>query len=93
MAMLCRLRRQLQHGIISAWRRGGLLELSCAIWQLRSKNTGVNEITFDLIFTEVVVYEQAKASPALDKACEKLLGRPVLGVYAIYLQSKLRAIV
>ena len=49
---------------------------------VRSKNAGVNEITFDLIFTEVVVYEQAKASPALDKACvEKLLGRPVLGVY------------
>ena len=46
------------------------------------QDAGVNEITFDLIFTEVVVYEQAKASPALDKACvEKLLGRPVLGVY------------
>ena len=40
----------------------------CAICSCgASKNAGVTEITFDLIFTEVVVYEQAKASPALTK--------------------------
>jgi hypothetical protein len=49
---------------------------------VRSKNAGVNEITFDLIFADATAFEQAKMSPSLDKACvEELLGRPVLGVY------------
>ena len=49
---------------------------------VRSKNAGVNELTFDIIFTDSNVYENAKLSPALDQQCiETLLERPVLGVY------------
>ena len=49
---------------------------------VRSKNAGINEITFDLIFADDVAYEAAKMSPLLDKTCvEELLSRPVIGVY------------
>jgi len=49
---------------------------------IRSKNAGVNEITFDCIFTDLSYYEAAKQSPALDPVpVGDLLKRPVLGVF------------
>lgn len=49
---------------------------------VRSKNAGVNEITYDLIFQDVEKYTIAKRSPSLDEASVgELLGRRVLGVF------------
>eukprot|EP00930_Biecheleria_cincta_P087424 TRINITY_DN76657_c0_g1_i1.p1 TRINITY_DN76657_c0_g1~~TRINITY_DN76657_c0_g1_i1.p1 ORF type:complete len:680 (-),score=81.45 TRINITY_DN76657_c0_g1_i1:37-2076(-) len=49
---------------------------------VRSKNAGVNEITFDLIFNDSESYADAKNSPFLDSShVEPLLQRTVLGVF------------
>eukprot|EP00931_Biecheleriopsis_adriatica_P074062 TRINITY_DN48220_c0_g1_i1.p1 TRINITY_DN48220_c0_g1~~TRINITY_DN48220_c0_g1_i1.p1 ORF type:complete len:691 (+),score=158.75 TRINITY_DN48220_c0_g1_i1:42-2114(+) len=49
---------------------------------VRSKNAGVNEITFDLIFDAEELYIAAKGSPSLDASnVAQLLQRTVLGVY------------
>ena len=49
---------------------------------VRSKNAGVNELTFDLFFDDFDSYNVAKVSSALDGAnVEALLERPVLGVF------------
>ncbi|CAJ1426840.1 unnamed protein product [Effrenium voratum] len=49
---------------------------------VRSKNAGINEITFDLIFEEESSYLAAKQSSALDAAkIQSRLQRQVLGVY------------
>jgi hypothetical protein len=49
---------------------------------VRSKNAGVNEITYDCIFQNQIMYEQAKCSPSLDaEKVGTLLKRPVLGVF------------
>lgn len=49
---------------------------------VRSKNAGVNEITFDCIFTDEESYNAAKHSPSLDvPSIQALLKRPVLGIF------------
>jgi len=42
---------------------------------IRSKNAGVNQVTFDIIFPDAATYEKVKASKALKKeAVAKLYG-------------------
>ena len=93
LAMLYRLRRQLQHGTFKGTKAVGakLCDLAAVV---RSKNAGVNEITFDLIFTEIRIRKCKSKSCTGQSVLKNCLGA-VLGSTAMIRpwQSKLRAIV
>ena len=60
---------------------------------IRSKNAGVDLITFDIIFTSQEYYERAKTSPSLSReALTKLLGLSPDRVYSYVAFDPARAI-